>query len=720
MSKSKDIQEPVFYLDEMVPMERIIELFKSDRINKMKGNDKTINDWNVRDMATLVELYQQNGGIRRYYKYGKNDTDKEGLYYTKHGLGLQWLSTDIRGYLCQNDYIDLDIENCHPTILVEIMKREGEEYNFIQEYLDNKDEWRKQYPDIKKMINIQINNPNTKLSTSWFNANRALTQIYNFIVAYKESGKDIHKEITKIQVGYMDTITKIANKMKIRINASIFDGIIVSKCDQIDEFVSKINQAIHPCKIVHKPWKIPELSIVNTQKFDYSDNTNFADLLDLSGKHYPSIEHFYIDALPLLIKTTRILTNGNIITKSEFSSFKNCFELHKNYKKFMFSVSIGDKNKCVSLSNLFTLFGRLILYNSITPLRYNITKKEFSIDCGFICEHDELPVDWEERVIPFKKHILDVNARGNDDIAKGFYHFFANIIQTENKSQTIMVTTGLQGIGKSIIPTMIATKILGSKALIVATLADITGNFNNHLANKRMVLVNEMSNLDSNHKHTDNSVLKNIVDAPTFLMEPKGIDRFEVPNILEFFGCSNHKYCISQSDGMERRNFVIQANSKYKDDTKYFDDLIKYFEDKRNIRSIYEFLRTYDISDKHLLRNLPTTESKAIGIYKSMHPVQKAIMIACLTEQSINGIVSIKRKNLFELMTKYNLVTNDLGKIKMAEYIRDHHADKIKMSNSCNVLKYHIEKDKFKYDEQVWNVIKEQMNEVETTPLLDE
>jgi len=712
MGKDKTIdKQPVECIEESVPFNRVVELLKSNVIEDLIYNrERPSEDWRVQDFMTLLEFFQNNGKVKRYYKYAKSDEKNEQRLYTVDGLGLQLLKSELRGYLCQDDYLDIDISNCHPTIIHEMMKEDNEECDLLNDYLINKDKWRRQYDNIKELIIQQINDSNTLRKTPWDIPNKLLKSIYLFV---KRHGK-IYDILAKKENEILSKIRAIAKENDIIVNSLVFDGLIIKKSHNTDEFIKKVNASIQPYVIMIKPWKIPNIKILDTQRFHYNDKTTFLDLLKLSGNHYPTIIHFYMDGLPLLLKTLRVV-GDSLITKSDLSDIKDSFEIHKNIKKDTFSVTVGNKHKKVYITDIISQFSKLITFGTVTPLKNTKNQNEFSTDSGFLCEHDELPSDWQDRIIKFKNHILEVNSCGDETIARGFYHFFANIIQTEKKSQVIMVTTGLQGIGKSIIPTMIATKILGSKALIVSTLADITGKFNSHLANKRMVLVNEMSNLDSNHKHTDNDVLKNIVDAPYFLMEPKGVDKIKVPNILEFFGCSNYKYCISQSDGMERRNFVIQANDKYKDNHEYFNDLVAYLENSKNIRSIYEFLKTYDIIENKVLTNLPTTESKATGIFKSMHPVLKAILIALkqndLDNQEPKNEVRITRQELYDILIKYHLINNDFGKNKLTDHIRDHLSNKIKIVNPKNILTYVISPSNFKYDSKIWNIIKSYIEE---------
>lgn len=718
---SEKNREPVKTLIETAPMNRVIELLKSDIIDSLRGN-KAVDDWNVHSFNILMEFYQSNGVIKRHYRKGINDEAENGRLYADYGMGYQFLRSDLRGYLCQDDYIDIDIENCHPHILLEIMKSRGFDYKLLEDYIENKDQWREMYPGIKGKIIQQINDKVNQREVMWDKPNRLLSQIYQFVrFNFNEMDNECHKkpiwiEMARIENELLMRIVKVAEEMKVIVNSLIFDGLIVKKCDHIKDFIARVNQTIAPYRVTIKPWKVPRLNVINTDRFDYGDKTNIQDLLKLSGRRYPSLSHFQMEALPLMNKTARFV-GKTVLTKLNLSSIGECYHAYKSIKRIdSFVIFYGPKNRQADMSDLLVPFRSLISYNSATPLR-ETKSGEFSIDCGFLCEYDELPEDWQERVNKFKNHILTVNSCGDERIANGFYYFYANVIQTNQLCQTIMVTTGLQGVGKSIIPTMIIKKILGRKGLIVSNLNDITSKFNGHLGGIRLVLVNEMSNIDSKQKNADCGILKNIVDTPILLIEPKGLDRMTVPNMLEIVGCSNHKHCVSQAEGMERRNFVIEADTKYQNDHKYFNDLIEYLDDPKNIRSIYEFLRTYDISDKNTLKNLPTTSTKALGIFKAMHPVLKAVLIAIRSNTA--ETVKIKRGELYDLMRRYNLI-GTITKIKMAEYVKDQLADKITITNPKNILTYEIHVERFQYPEEVMNIISDYMYEIDHQETDDE
>ena len=56
-------------------------------------------------------------------------------------LGLFSIRREIRQTLTKNNYIDIDIDNCHPVVLNEILKQNNITNKYLQSYVDNRQKW---------------------------------------------------------------------------------------------------------------------------------------------------------------------------------------------------------------------------------------------------------------------------------------------------------------------------------------------------------------------------------------------------------------------------------------------------------------------------------------------------------------------------------------------------------------------------------------------------
>lgn len=690
---SKKYESPSTYclnINEEVPIKRIQQVLKSDIFEKTKSDIH----WKVNDFSIVLNLFQFGGVNKRCYTLTKNDDDVERLNCS---LSLQNCSSNIRAYLLQDTCIEIHIENCHPLILLDLMNEDGVTSTHLNDYCHNRENWIQRYGQTFELkVLSQINDDKLYLCDS-IDQQQLFTEIYNYVKPKSSGGKIFHL-LAKKEQKLLEKMVEIAQNMDIRINAFIDNGLIIFNTSDLELYLSRINAELPTFKVTVKRWEVPVINILDTSKFDYSDPITFCDLLKLSGKTYDSVNHFYLKALPLILKTCRMI-NGILFTKKPRSSISDSYSMSKSIKKDEFVVDIGRK---LHFNQLIAQFASLITYDNLSYSRYP-GLNEFSLEPGFLCEYEPLPDDWEQRIVKFKQHILEVNSNNDPNIAEGFYYWYANMIQTETQSQFIIVNTGHQDCGKSIIPSAIIKYILGTKGLIVGTFAEVTAKFNSILAGKRFILVNEMSNTNPKHKHTDINLLKNLIESPVINIVRKGLDKTTATNFIEFMGCSNHDNCISQSDGMERRNFIVKASNKYVGNHQYFDELSEYFRDPRNIRSIFEFLRTYDLTkNPHLLRELPMTENKLQGLWWSINSYIKACIFVCF-DKKINDdtVYAASHNEIWDMFVAagFNIGPN-FSKKKMTEYLKGQLGHTIR----AHVPHFKLSRNSLGIKPEIWNL----------------
>ena len=70
-----------------------------------------------------------------------NKSGPFGRVYVKGGLGLQSLRKEIRHTLTQGIYIDIDIENAHPTILSQILTSNDNPFKYLTRYVLNREKY---------------------------------------------------------------------------------------------------------------------------------------------------------------------------------------------------------------------------------------------------------------------------------------------------------------------------------------------------------------------------------------------------------------------------------------------------------------------------------------------------------------------------------------------------------------------------------------------------
>lgn len=93
---------------------------------------------------------KKNGYVKRIY----NNNDGFGRMFLKSNQnGFQNMIREYRSILCSNDYYDLDIKNCQPTILYQFCEKNNIKCKYLKRYVNERDEI---ITFIKKNINDDI------------------------------------------------------------------------------------------------------------------------------------------------------------------------------------------------------------------------------------------------------------------------------------------------------------------------------------------------------------------------------------------------------------------------------------------------------------------------------------------------------------------------------------------------------------------------------------
>jgi len=202
-----------------------------------------------------------------------------------------------------------------------------------------------------------------------------------------------------------------------------------------------------------------------------------------------------------------------------------------------------------------------------------------------------------------KDHIFTILCCEDNDLYMRFILFFANIVQNPDKkyAQTLIIK-GEIGCGKSIVMDYLR-EIMGRSAIEVNDSSSITGKFNEHLAEKLLVVLDE-----SDFKKSMNK-LKNIISSKTLEIEPKGMAKIWVNNCVRIVVTTNSGDTVEVSLGTERRFYILacsdywvqpaDADKRVKEDkVKYFNAIQNQMEEEGGLDQMFYDLKTFN-PEKH-------------------------------------------------------------------------------------------------------------------------
>lgn len=203
-----------------------------------------------------------------------------------------------------------------------------------------------------------------------------------------------------------------------------------------------------------------------------------------------------------------------------------------------------------------------VLYNDILYAPKSISKP-----CRLTLEKNGRPYfnmfrDWHLKPIRGAWALIEWHLRysicgGKEEEYEYLLDWFAHLLQYPNeKPEVALVLQGGRGWGKTLVFSEMAKK-LGSHAIIIGNNRLLTGNFNQHMRDKLLMVVEE-SFWSGNHAHR--GVLQHLISDEVTTFEKKGIDAGVGLSYLRVVMISNEEWVVPAA-GDERRYFLPTLTS---------------------------------------------------------------------------------------------------------------------------------------------------------------
>jgi hypothetical protein len=191
----------------------------------------------------------------------------------------------------------------------------------------------------------------------------------------------------------------------------------------------------------------------------------------------------------------------------------------------------------------------------VAPVRaYNLWK-------GFAVKPQ--PGDWSK----MRWHIQQNIANGDSLLAEYIIKWLAWMFQNPGeRTEVALVLIGTEGTGKGMLANTVI-KIFGRQARKIS--ADIDPKFNAQLQGCVFLNVDEA---EWDWRKGKGGGVKRMITEPTLGIEPKGVDAFEIDNVLHILITTNEKWAIPA--GPDARRFqVCEVSSSKRRNPAYFDAL---------------------------------------------------------------------------------------------------------------------------------------------------
>lgn len=164
---------------------------------------------NARNLPILDAYYNNSEEGMKSVKYIQNDNELYGRQQAVGALSGQGMVREVRQTIFYNKYVDIDIDNCHPNIILWICNNLNIKTNYLSQYINNRDNI------INELIEL-----NPKLDREYFkkcflSMNNGGTKAYKDVKNKNEFIESYNKEIKKISTNINKKLFKFKKLTKI-------------------------------------------------------------------------------------------------------------------------------------------------------------------------------------------------------------------------------------------------------------------------------------------------------------------------------------------------------------------------------------------------------------------------------------------------------------------------------------------------------------------------
>lgn len=541
-----------------------------------------------------------------------------GRYYGGDG-SLETLEQDIRATLCSSLYTDIDIVNCHPTIIIQYAKQE---FNLdlpnIKKYVDNRQSFfRKMYEEydleesiVKHAIIIILYNGAINIThrdsvdfvnkkaipNEMIEMKKEIKQLYK---AIKDSNKHnelynhlvtLDKNIQGAFLAYiiqteerkcLEAMVEYLEDNELQVDVLSYDGCMTRGVDNITETLLNETEEYVLSKTGYTiKLKIKQMIPI---KFEEEDNNSYENL-----KKKWEANHFYFKPSNTIVEVTK--------TGINHYPLKHAMEAFNNW--------VLSDNEAF-LKKWRTDSTRRIVEHLVYKMPEDCLANEASLFTGFAYTHFPSPSDTErQEAIELFRDINLANCNDEIKIADYVEKTYADMLQNPFRKTGVCIifSSSIQGVGKD---TTLGTikRIIGNHT---AHYIEDTDFWSNHDIKKEGAIMMYLEEACAGSNKAKSDALKARITSEIVSINPKGVKMYDVPNIARFFMSTNHPDPVKVEES-DRRFLLIKPSSRLLKAN--WSDIHEKLNRPTWMRAIAEYLLKIDLT-WWKPRDFPITEIK--------------------------------------------------------------------------------------------------------------
>lgn len=629
--------------------------------------------------ALINNTDRQTGLCKTGYKFGKNRNS--GRLFVKNGIGIQIQSRMIRNTIADDDYIDIDIVNCFPTLLLNYCKEKDYPCKALGLYVKHRNKYIREIGDSfdLKRVMFELLNNGRKTYDSIDTKPNWIIEIKNNIEIIieclirdnAERYKAIHKKNARgtlmfetlecIECDILESmITFCKEQMGVNIKniVKMYDGFMIPRSAFTNEHLDKLNTYVNETfnvSIIQKPLQKHNLTgyeyVEPPAENDYACAINFMNFMKELGHDFirngKEIYWFNIDMgiwivdlmeiRPYINRCDTIADPWRTGSKKQdnlITQFKSQIENDKEINNRIFECTYG-----------FIPFNNGV-YSFKDKKLYDFDKKYF-FTSKLKCDYDPMfDMSMEQEI----KQKLIYDIFGDSDIQKETGEYFLKIVARaiagEINDKSFFIVVGDTNSGKGCLSDIIAKCFSGFTGTFNANQLSVNKNGGGDQAKnlswvydireKKIVIANEWSM----EKLTDANLLKTICSGDDMCARANYINEQTFKPCSTFFVFANDIPKInSAEESVLNRVKYMKTEYSYLTGTKY-----EKRKNESNVKKGDNTIKDVFIKDPKIIQ---TFMYMILNAYQNEKPIEPQGVIDETNEWEEDGDMSAEILDLF-------------------------------------------------------------------------
>jgi hypothetical protein len=558
--------------------------------------------------------------INRKYRYSNG---KNGRIFV-NGFGVQSLQGNLRKFLTGDYLLDIDIKNCHPNILYELVLEYNQnhehqlEYYLLEKYCKQRnDVFDKEGFDKTQMLvclNSDKISTNIRDKTGFYTKNKFLIdfhkekmEIFKCLIRYTDyiktyeikTDNDTNPISSKINKLFCIKENEIIQSvMKSDICVPMFDGFMFIRKDKV-----KYDYLLEEDGNIQWDYKDNKSDIEMTD-FDEFDSQDYYTIKENYEK-----KHCLIKAKPIVFLEKQTDNEGKLINKfytekDMYSILKNKIIVNDEGKKQKFFDAWLEDSKRKEFDD-FAFNPYVTIDKDTTPKNIFNTFEPFHVD--EIKDFDDKKLNKEIKW--FRDFLFDVISNKHKETYEYLLDYLADFFQRPFRNcQVALILRGPSGSGKDTLIDIIKSMIGMSNDYVYrgAKVQDILpkDGFNSQLKNKLLVQFNETEGKDGiDYKE----LIKDHITRAYNTINEKYVNPYNQKNLAQVIFCSNNTSPVQFM--FDERRFVMCKTGQPKSKDFYVNIHENILKDKFKLNCLYTYLLRRDISQWDPQGDRPMTDA---------------------------------------------------------------------------------------------------------------